>query len=307
MLRLTADQSWYGTVLLFAPRWPIWAPLLALVPAAALWRRRTLWVQAAALVIALGPVSDLCLPWRTVVNDDQAAFHLRVLTCNLHDHSVNLDVLRRCIIASEADVVVLQSFSGHYGDVVSPPKDWHLRRAGQLLLASRYPILETKGCMERCFLSNNSAAADFSIETPAGVVHVFAVHLASPRDGLQAIRDRQDGAPGMIEKNTEQRREQWQALWNHVAEVNGPIIIAGDCNLPVDSAIYREHPPQFRNAFSEAGFGFGNTFFSRRVGVRIDQIIFGPGWQCQRCWVGPDLTSPHRPVIAELDWTGKGE
>jgi endonuclease/exonuclease/phosphatase (EEP) superfamily protein YafD len=38
--------------------------------------------------------------------------------------------------------------------------------------------------------------------------------------------------------------------------------------------------------------------------VRIDHILAGPGWQAERCWVGPDVGSPHRPVIADLIWTG---
>jgi vancomycin resistance protein VanJ len=41
--------------------------------------------------------------------------------------------------------------------------------------------------------------------------------------------------------------------------------------------------------------------------VRIDHILAGPGWYCARCWVGPDVGSPHRPVLADLIATWKGE
>ena len=34
--------------------------------------------------------------------------------------------------------------------------------------------------------------------------------------------------------------------------------------------------------------------------VRIDHILAGPGWRCGRCWVGPDVGSPHRPLLADL-------
>ena len=40
-------------------------------------------------------------------------------------------------------------------------------------------------------------------------------------------------------------------------------ILAGDFNLPVDSAIYREYWSGYRDAFSDAGWGFGYTEWPR--------------------------------------------
>jgi endonuclease/exonuclease/phosphatase (EEP) superfamily protein YafD len=39
---------------------------------------------------------------------------------------------------------------------------------------------------------------------------------------------------------------------------------------------------------------------TRKTGVRIDHILAGHGWRCRRCWVGPNIGSAHRPVIADL-------
>jgi vancomycin resistance protein VanJ len=38
--------------------------------------------------------------------------------------------------------------------------------------------------------------------------------------------------------------------------------------------------------------------------VRIDHVLAGPGWHCDRCRVGPHVGSPHRPVLADLIWSG---
>ena len=80
-----------------------------------------------------------------------------------------------------------------------------------------------------------------------------------------------------------------------------------DINLPGESAIFRSHWGQFTDAFSSAGLGLGHTKFTRWHGVRIDHILAGPGWRFRRCWVGPDVKSDHRPLIADVEWIGASE
>ena len=36
--------------------------------------------------------------------------------------------------------------------------------------------------------------------------------------------------------------------------------------------------------------------------MRIDHILIGGLGQASQCWVGPDVGSPHRPVIAVAIW-----
>jgi len=88
------------------------------------------------------------------------------------------------------------------------------------------------------------------------------------------------------------------------AELQGEIILAGDFNMPADSSIYREHWSKWRNGYSSAGIGFGNTVFVQEgpseFAARIDHVLFTGPWRCSRCWVGPDVGSDDRPVIADL-------
>src|SRR5262249_17737710 len=58
---------------------------------------------------------------------------------------------------------------------------------------------------------------------------------------------------------------------------------------------------------SQAGLGWGYTFYNNRTMTRIDHILGGAGWSCRRCWVGPDVGSEHRPVIADMEWHGDDE
>ena len=76
-------------------------------------------------------------------------------------------------------------------------------------------------------------------------------------------------------------------------------------SVPNPSCVRQTYWSKYTNAFSEAGLGWGYTFYANRTSLRIDHILAGPGWRCRECWVGPEVGSEHRPVIADLEWHGK--
>ena len=79
--------------------------------------------------------------------------------------------------------------------------------------------------------------------------------------------------------------------------VSGPLLIVGDFNTPSESFLFRRVWAGYADAFVSAGWGWGYTFFESRTVARIDHILSGEGWNCSRCCVGPDVGSPHRPVL----------
>jgi endonuclease/exonuclease/phosphatase (EEP) superfamily protein YafD len=81
------------------------------------------------------------------------------------------------------------------------------------------------------------------------------------------------------------------------------MLLAGDFNMPVESRIYRQAWGSFRNAFDEAGIGWGQTKQTRWFGTRIDHILYSSHWRCRKSWVGPSMGSDHRPMIADLEWS----
>ena len=114
--------------------------------------------------------------------------------------------------------------------------------------------------------------------------------------------------PDDLEANNELRWKQSEYLGaGEAAAVAGPVLLAGDFNTPPESAIFRRLWTPYTDAFGAAGWGWGYTFIGGRTRVRIDHILAGPGWYCERCWVGPDVGSPHRPVITDLTWPGTAE
>jgi endonuclease/exonuclease/phosphatase (EEP) superfamily protein YafD len=177
---------------------------------------------------------------------------------------------------------------------------WHFHRDDELFLASRFPILASESHEHPALRRADGAMARYELETPAGPIQVFNLHLATPREGLSAIASRSWDELDSLKWNMHLRRRQSQLGSGWAAGAAGPVLVAGDFNTPPDSRTYRQFWSRFTNAFSYAGTGFGNTHFTRLTAVRIDHILAGGDFRVRRCWVGPDVGSAHRPVVADL-------
>jgi vancomycin resistance protein VanJ len=293
------DRWWLATVVLFGPRW-VWAlPLVALAPAAAIARPRSLWVLLNAAVVVALPVLGVCVPWRGLVAPARGERAIRVLTCNMGGSLGRPEALAELINATHPDIVALQEGSTQTFPEGFWAQGWDVRTT----VASRFPIRRVER-LDGQALGGNGFVTRFDIETPGEALRFFNVHLATPRDGLEAVMHSPwRGAPD-LRFVIGVRADQSEAARRWIGGFPGPVVVAGDFNMPVEGAIYRRSWGDFTNAFSAAGWGLGHTKFTGWFGVRIDHVLAGPGWRCRSCWVGPDVGSDHRPVIADLVWAG---
>ena len=312
LLRFGADRWWFATVAMFSPRWLASLPLIVLVPPALLLRRRAVLLPlSVAAVLAFGPVMRLCVPWRRALPGPAATPRsLRVATFNADQEDLDPAALRQWLEAARPDVIALQAFTSRQQRKVfgndGGLSGWHVRKHGELLLASRHPITADRPYDDPYFFSagDGGTLAAYQLQTPAGPLHVFNVHLATPRYGLLAVaQDGRAGAP-QLRSNIERRRQQSQLARRWIDASTRPgdrVLVMGDLNMPPDSAVYREFFSDLTNAYSFAGFGFGNTHFTRHTAVRIDHVLAGPSLRVRRSWVGPYLASAHRPVVADVE------
>jgi endonuclease/exonuclease/phosphatase (EEP) superfamily protein YafD len=146
------------------------------------------------------------------------------------------------------------------------------------------------------------------LDHPAGELGFCCIHLRTPRDGLSRVLDRSTvvdpaQAPA-LERDIALRRLECEQLVEWFEQFEQPLIIAGDFNMPSDSAIYRQTWSRLGNAFARAGFGFGYTKITPVIGIefglRIDHVLFDEHWAPTRAWVGEDVGSDHLPVVAKL-------
>ena len=292
-LRWEGDRSWLGTIAIFSPRWLVLLPLVALLPLALALDRRSTWILAVTTLGALWGVMGLCLPWRTLLSPGRSAFSVRILTCNVHGHALNSRQLAGLIAAVHPDIVVLQEWLGPYESPLFGQDDWNVIVTGEECLATRFPIKAIKELQ-------NGWGADYWLETSARPIDLFSVHLASPHPPLAAALLGLPQGKSELEKNVVDRELQAQQLHRLAQRASGPLLIAGDFNLCPDSPIFRENFYELADAFDTAGFGFGWSYRGRWTAVRIDHILSNQAWICRRCWLGPSVGSPHRPLIADF-------
>ena len=299
------DRWWPATVLMFAPRWIMALPLILLAPMALFRHRRSLITLSAAGVLLAWPIMGLRLSGH---GDGAGATPLRVLTCNIHRNQLNAPAFKIMLDDLRPDVVALQDWTSVHEAELFGGGGWYYRRDAELFLASRYPIIKAGPIAlqeppKPEFKIREGAAVYYYLESPAGPISLINLHLSSPHESLQSLREFESDAPEQLEFNSHARELESTSIERFLHGVSGPVVILGDFNTPAESDIYSRHWDQFRDAFNLRGFGFGMTHVSTSSSVRIDHILLGSGWDVSRCWLGPAAGSPHRPLMADISRT----
>ena len=303
-----ADRWWPATLLLFGPRWLLLLPLAVLLPAALALRRTLLAPLAGAALIVLFPVMGLRLGWRSWLDEADAGPALRVVTLNAGgSDALGLELPHR-IRDWSADIVALQECGSALAGTIRGTPDWHHHVDGPLCVVSRFPIGEARavswddlaGAREQG-LGGSSHAAEYSIATPYGAVRLVNVHLETARKGLEGVFELDFDRVGA---NATLRAAESRRIRDWLGATESTLVIVGDFNMPVESAIYHRDWSDFRNAFSKAGTGFGATRDNGWIQVRIDHVLTGDAWRPTRAVVGPVLGLDHRPVIVDLGSAG---
>jgi endonuclease/exonuclease/phosphatase (EEP) superfamily protein YafD len=174
-----------------------------------------------------------------------------------------------------------------------------------LFLASRHPIRRADRLGDDS-TGERGSVMRYELDPPAGPVTVFNLHLATPRKGLGALAGFNRQGLDEVRANSKLRWRQSEFVAVEAGRATGPVLLVGDFNTPPESAIFRRVWPASADAFSDAGWGWGYTSRTRRVGVRIDHVLVGGGGWATECRVGPDVGSPHRPLLADVAWPAGG-
>ena len=141
LIRWLGDVWWMGTVVLFAPRWPLLIPLAGVAALCLVWQRRLLRVNLATALVLLGLVMGFCVP-TSFGGIGKNEFSLRVLTANTGD-GVNAAKLQEQIEAAAPDVIAFQESTSRVIDLLAE-SGWHWKTARGLVVGSRFPIVESE-------------------------------------------------------------------------------------------------------------------------------------------------------------------
>lgn len=304
------DVWWPGTLLMYGPRWVIIAPLLLLLAIARERSRKLLLPVLIAVVILLFPILGTNVPVTHLLsnnNDDPA--RLRIVTFNAQGGKIRHAAWQAYLRKVNPDVVLCQEWPPETTRPDLWKENWHVEVVGNILLfASRYPLGKLHLITDVELRARGFVAAG-DVQTPFGPVTMANVHLPTMRGQAGEADEVVHGKLSSLkdlDAIAERRLVASRFTRDWLTTFTGPMIVAGDFNLTPDSRIYSEAWSKFHNAFSTAGWGWGQTKWTRWYGVRIDHILHDSAWKCMQVAVGPDVGSDHLPLMAELVFTGGG-
>ena len=314
LLRFYADVWWPATLLLYGPRWICALPLVVLAPLAALRERRLLAPLALATIVVVFPILGFNLAALhanaarvSAEPTSTPARHLRLMTYNVGEDASDGADLFRLIDQIAPDILAIQECSAiGRSTKAQPGLRYNIAAYGDGCLMSRSRIerTEVQDPASIRAIGGTGTMIRYIVHLPEGDVQIVNLHLATVREGLGAVLQHGLGGVPALKENIATRWAMSAMGRAFVDATPQPFLVAGDFNLPSDSAIYRRHWASLPSAFETAGNGFGTSKRTGWFGVRIDHILLGPGWTCDRAFIGPHLNGDHRPLVADLTWSG---
>lgn len=306
LLRVLGDRWWLLLPLLYGPRWPL--AVLLLTPLLGHRRRgarRTLTALTTGIA-ALLLVIDVRIPWRRLIPAGSDAMQrVTVVTWNAQGGGPNHQQTVAALLEWSPDVMVIAECSAELAVALKELVTRELHRSSDLCFVTKAPVTEWGPRDPRDFweLAGSGAIGRMAIDFNGTEVLVGGVHLETPREALEELGFlalRSFRATAIDNQALRDLESSVARNWIAPADELRPVIIAGDFNLPVESAIYRRWWGDLTNAFSARGAGLGWTKRTRWFGVRIDHVVVGNGIRVRRVALGPAMGSDHRPVIVDL-------
>jgi vancomycin resistance protein VanJ len=299
-VELAADRSALGMLLLFAPRWWLVFPWLVMLPAALWCRWPTRGLALAGALATVFGVAHFELPrWES---GPPSSLTLRLVTYNT-DRSQTLSLhLRNELARWNADVVVLQDCKTVTGDSLRAIAT-HVHITPEFCFASRWPIERVEPYVTTvrsgtAAIGRFGNATRYVVQHSSGSIDVYTLHLESPRRALWAARNLDFS---QLEESILVRGADSQRISAWVRRSRDPLIVAGDFNLPTGSRILERDWGDLRNAFSEAGTGFGFTMFAGTHRVRIDHALTNDRLRARGIAIERGFPSEHQPVVVDFD------
>jgi vancomycin resistance protein VanJ len=307
--RLLAEELWWTTLLLYLPQGLYALPGLAMLAWSV--RRRNapaVLFNLAALAIVGGPMMGLCVPTPAALLHP-ARDRVRVLTFNIAAGQDGFAPIHAQVQHCRPDVVVFSEAAGGGRDAELHEllrqefAGWDTVLAGDLFVASRWPITAQAAARLGPDVGgpslSNRLAVRVTVQAPFGRFHVVGAHFHTALHG-ETLFTHSLRVPGRLEAADRVRRDQVEGLVEWTRDLDAPVIVAGDFNTPPCGAIYGSLREQYRDAFSEAGMGWGYTYPARAPLLRIDYVFHSDGWTTHSAQASPLAGSDHRAVFAEL-------
>lgn len=165
---------------------------------------------------------------------------------------------------------------------------------------TKYPIVNS-GSIKFPNTSNNAIFAD--IVTTTDTIRIYNVHLQSSGIDPTAEKFTKENSENLFNRvSTTFKMQQSQAelFLKHKAQCPYKMIICGDFNNTAYSYVYKEIKGDLKDAFVQAGNGFGRTYDFKFFPVRIDFVLVDEGFDINAFKTFDVKYSDHYPVLAKV-------
>ena len=261
---------------------------------------------AVGAVVVLGPVMGFRTGWRRLLPAPPGQ-HIRVVSLNVGGGRLAAQLLPTVLDRWQAQIVAFQECGDELAAATRLVRGWQVHVSRDLCFLSRYPI-RSAAVMDRSALDRIKQSEPdepggagyvvrFLLDGPQGPIRVANLHLETPRKGIEGLMS---GDRRRMQNNTEIRGIEARLARAWVSAGEGPLIVLGDFNTPVESVFFRDAWGDLDDAFSVAGVGFGTTKHNGWIGARIDHVLVSDEWHVDRAIVDSQRLSDHSPLIADL-------
>jgi vancomycin resistance protein VanJ len=170
-----------------------------------------------------------------------------------------------------------------------------------LAIYSKFPIIN-KGSLNLEHTSNNIIFAD--VVRKKDTIRVYNLHLQSLQLNTSKENFGQADSEKLVARLKERfkkQAEQTEIFLAHEKGFKGKKIVAGDFNNTCYSWVYNQISKDKKDAFLEAGSGFGKTF-NYWFPMRIDFIFTDENAVINQFNSFSEKNSDHFPILTKINW-----
>lgn len=308
------DPANFWPISIFGLTYPFWLTLNLLLAVLWLVTRRRRWMYNALIIV----VGFEFIGRNMQINDTpDNNSELRVVSFNtnvqqVYNNGNTSTEINTLLNDRTADVAVMIEWLNKKGQVsrTNYPHQQFVRLNAThnpddfgILLVSKHPIVH----WERIIYPHhsNNLSAYFDVEVNGEVIRFVAVHLQSnfitskdyhrmmELEGDSAYRQHALNIVSRLRKASELRSSQIDQVMEVVTDSPYPVMILGDFNDTPQSYSYQQLRNGRNDAFIERGNGWGATYRKPFNLLRIDYILYDPGFTCNYYTTSNTITSDH--------------
>lgn len=169
-----------------------------------------------------------------------------------------------------------------------------------LAIYSKYKIVN-QGSLEFPGSMNNAIFID--VLKGKDTLRIYNLHMQTLALQPQIGNLRQEDSQklfGRLGQSFKKQEEQAELILAHQANCEYPMVVNGDFNNTAYSYAYQKIRGEKKDAFDEAGSGFGRTFIFDFIPIRIDFMLVDPNIEVLDFYNYGQELSDHYPIMAKL-------